>query len=152
MMATRRGNNEGGIRLRDDGRWEARVFLGYGTDGRPDRKSIYGKTRQEVSQKMIRVQREAQQGIAPTDDRVTITQYLTRWLETVQEKSEEATYVSYKSTVDLYITPIIGKVKLEDGQNRNIWSVGQWQGNDFFGVAPVNKQGAKAAIAKPAWQ
>jgi branched-chain amino acid transport system substrate-binding protein len=47
---------------------------------------------------------------------------------------------------------IIGKVKLEDGQNRNIWSVGQWQGNDFFGIAPVTKQGAKAAIAKPAWQ
>lgn len=47
---------------------------------------------------------------------------------------------------------IIGKVKLEDGQNRNIWSVGQWQGADFFGVAPVNKQGAKAPIAKPAWQ
>jgi branched-chain amino acid transport system substrate-binding protein len=47
---------------------------------------------------------------------------------------------------------IIGKVKLEDGQNRNIWSVGQWQGADFFGIAPVNKQGAKPAIAKPAWQ
>jgi branched-chain amino acid transport system substrate-binding protein len=47
---------------------------------------------------------------------------------------------------------IIGKVKLEDGQNRNIWSVGQWQGADFFGIAPVSKQGAKAPIAKPAWQ
>jgi branched-chain amino acid transport system substrate-binding protein len=47
---------------------------------------------------------------------------------------------------------IIGKVKLEDGQNRNIWSVGQWQGADFFGIAPVSKQGAKPAIAKPAWQ
>jgi branched-chain amino acid transport system substrate-binding protein len=47
---------------------------------------------------------------------------------------------------------IIGKVKLEDGQNRNIWAVGQWQGADFFGIAPVNKQGAKPVIAKPAWQ
>jgi integrase len=111
-MATRRGNNEGGIRLREDGGWEARVFLGYGTDGRPDRKSIYGKTRQEVSQKMIQVQREAQQGIVPTDDRVTVAQYLTRWLETVQQKNEEASYVSYKGAVDLYIIPIIGKKKL----------------------------------------
>lgn len=47
---------------------------------------------------------------------------------------------------------IIGKVKLVDGQNRNIWSVGQWQGADFFGIAPGNKAGAKAPIAKPAWQ
>ncbi|MFN3659590.1 MAG: amino acid ABC transporter substrate-binding protein [Pseudolabrys sp.] len=47
---------------------------------------------------------------------------------------------------------IIGKVKLVDGQNKNIWSVGQWQGNDFFGVAPLNKAGAKPVIAKPAWK
>ncbi len=47
---------------------------------------------------------------------------------------------------------IIGKVKLVDGQNKNIWAVGQWQGNDFFGVAPLNKAGAKPVIAKPAWQ
>lgn len=47
---------------------------------------------------------------------------------------------------------IIGTVKLVDGQNKNIWAVGQWQGNDFFGVAPLNKAGAKPVIAKPAWQ
>lgn len=47
---------------------------------------------------------------------------------------------------------IIGKVKLENGLNKNIWAVGQWQGNDFFGVAPTAKQGAKPVIAKPAWQ
>ena len=37
---------------------------------------------------------------------------------------------------------IIGKVKLEDGLNKNIWAVGQWQGNDFFGIAPIAKEGA----------
>lgn len=47
---------------------------------------------------------------------------------------------------------IIGKVKLENGLSHNIWAVGQWQGNDFVGVAPTAKQGAKPVIAKPAWQ
>jgi len=48
---------------------------------------------------------------------------------------------------------IIGKVKLDNGLNHNIWAVGQWQGNDFYGIAPVGKQGAKAPIApKPGWQ
>jgi branched-chain amino acid transport system substrate-binding protein len=47
---------------------------------------------------------------------------------------------------------IIGKVKLENGLNKNIWAVGQWQGADFFGVAPISKQGAKPVIGKPAWQ
>jgi branched-chain amino acid transport system substrate-binding protein len=47
---------------------------------------------------------------------------------------------------------IIGKVKLNNGLNPNVWAVGQWQGNDFVGVAPTAKQGAKAVIAKPAWK
>jgi branched-chain amino acid transport system substrate-binding protein len=47
---------------------------------------------------------------------------------------------------------IIGKVKLENGLNHNIWAVGQWQGADYYGIAPVNKAGAKPAIAKPAWK
>ena len=47
---------------------------------------------------------------------------------------------------------IIGKVKLENGMNKNIWAVGQWQGNDFYGVAPTSKEGAKPVIAKPAWK
>jgi len=46
---------------------------------------------------------------------------------------------------------IIGKVKLENGLNKNIWAVGQWQGVDFFGVAPISKPGAKPVVAKPAW-
>ncbi len=47
---------------------------------------------------------------------------------------------------------IIGKIKLVDGQNKNIWSVGQWQGNNFVGLAPMNRSGAKAPIAKPEWK
>jgi branched-chain amino acid transport system substrate-binding protein len=48
---------------------------------------------------------------------------------------------------------IIGKVKLDNGLNRNIWAVGQWQGNDFYGVAPLKKAGAKPVIVpKPAWK
>jgi branched-chain amino acid transport system substrate-binding protein len=48
---------------------------------------------------------------------------------------------------------IIGKIKLVDGQNKNIWAVGQWQGGEFMGVAPLAKDGAVAPIVpKPSWQ
>ena len=40
-MAGRRGNNEGTIRKRSDGRWEARITLEGGNT-----KCYYGKTRQ----------------------------------------------------------------------------------------------------------
>jgi branched-chain amino acid transport system substrate-binding protein len=47
---------------------------------------------------------------------------------------------------------IIGKVKLVDGLYKDVWAVGQWQGNDFYGIAP-KQDGVRAAIVpKPAWQ
>ena len=36
-MARKRGNNDGSIRQRKDGRWECRVTAGYKADGKPDR-------------------------------------------------------------------------------------------------------------------
>jgi branched-chain amino acid transport system substrate-binding protein len=48
---------------------------------------------------------------------------------------------------------IIGQVKLKDGLSQNFWAVGQWQGGEFYGVAPSSKEGAKAPrVPKPAWQ
>jgi len=47
--AGRRGNNEGSIFQRKDGRWSGIVTTGYKTDGKPIRKTIYGKTRNEVA-------------------------------------------------------------------------------------------------------
>ena len=47
---------------------------------------------------------------------------------------------------------IVGKVQLKDNLYKGIWAVGQWQGNDFYGIAP-KQDGVRAAIVpKPAWQ
>ena len=51
-MAKMREHNEGSIRKRPDGTWEARVTVGIMADGKQKRKSLYGKTRQEVNAKM----------------------------------------------------------------------------------------------------
>jgi branched-chain amino acid transport system substrate-binding protein len=47
---------------------------------------------------------------------------------------------------------IIGKVQLKDNLYKGVWAVGQWQGNDFYGIAP-KQDGVRAPIVpKPAWQ
>ena len=54
----KRGNNEGSIRQRSDGTYEARVTL---PDGK--RKSFYGKTRKEVNDKMTAAMKQIQDGL-----------------------------------------------------------------------------------------
>jgi branched-chain amino acid transport system substrate-binding protein len=48
---------------------------------------------------------------------------------------------------------IIGKVKLVDNLYKGVWAVGQWQGDNFYAIAPMKQEGArKPIVPKPAWQ
>ena len=48
---------------------------------------------------------------------------------------------------------IIGKVKLEGGLLKDVWAVGQWQGGEFYGVAPKAMAGARPVVVpKPEWK
>lgn len=48
----KRSNGEGMIRQRADGRWESRVMIGYKDNGKPDYKSVYGKTKKRSPRKI----------------------------------------------------------------------------------------------------
>jgi hypothetical protein len=77
-MAKRRGRGEGSITQRADGRWMARVDLGW-EDGKRRYKAVYGPTRRAVAGKLTKVLREVQQGAALPDERQTVAQFLERW-------------------------------------------------------------------------
>ena len=48
---------------------------------------------------------------------------------------------------------VIGKVKLDGGLLKEVWSVGQWQGGEFYGVAPATMPGARQVLVpKPDWK
>lgn len=49
VTKTRRGNNEGSIFKRKDGRWVGTLTLGYDENGKIIRKTIYGKSQTEVA-------------------------------------------------------------------------------------------------------
>ena len=70
----RRGNNEGTIYQRPDGVWCAQITI----QGR--RKSIYGKPRALVQRKMRTALANAEQGIMPAPERLTVEAFLERWL------------------------------------------------------------------------
>lgn len=60
----RRGNREGYFRKRSDGRWEASVRL------KGERKSVYGRTRQEAALKLDEVVGASEAGLVSAADRV----------------------------------------------------------------------------------
>jgi integrase len=106
-MAGKRGNGEGSIRQRANGRWEARVLL----DGQS--KSLYGRTRQEVARKLAAVVRDHDKGLPITrDERQTLSQFLTTWLETVKPTVKSSTWRRYRDYMTLHVVPNLGRISL----------------------------------------
>jgi integrase len=104
---TRRGNAEGSIYRRADGRWVAAVSLDHGR-----RKALYGKTRQEVAHKLAVALKARQDGLPLAGDRQTVGQYLTTWLESVQPSLRPRTHERYQQYVTLHALPEIGRQPL----------------------------------------
>lgn len=103
----KRGNGEGTITRRRDGRWEARATL---PDGR--RKSLYGTTRQEVDAKLVAVRHSNQRGLPVPNDRDTVASYLAQWVETTRPSLRLRTCERYAELLRLHVIPEIGKMTL----------------------------------------
>ncbi len=110
MAKERKGRD--GITQLADGRWQARVTVGY-ADGKQQRKAVYGKTFAECKEKLTTLLHNKQQGIAPTDDQITVKRYLTDWLtNSAKPTVRPRTYESYTHIVNAHIIPMLGKTTL----------------------------------------
>jgi integrase len=102
----RRGNGEGSIMQRPDGRWHGRITI----DGA--RKHIYGKTRAEVTKRMLALRHDAQSGLPYVDGRQSLGAYLDTWLITKKPEVEHSYWLRCDQYVRLHIKPSLGRVSL----------------------------------------
>jgi integrase len=103
----RRGNNEGSIHRRGDGRWQAIISLEGG-----ERKYFYGKTRAEVAKRLSQAQHEVSSGLPMLDERQTVAQYLETWIETVKLQIRASTWRRYSDFVRVHLVPGLGRIPL----------------------------------------
>lgn len=107
----RRGRNEGTIRQRKDGRWEARALVTDGTGVRV-RRSLLGRSRSVVVAKLADAQRAEANGLPATTSRVSLTEYLASWLEASEPRIRPRTYESYELIVRVHLAPALGHIPL----------------------------------------
>ena len=102
---SKRGNNEGSIYKRTDDRWAAALSLPGGK-----RRTLYGKTREEVAGKLAAATRDRDIGLPATPQRETVGQFLQRWIEdSVRPSVRPSTFERYKGIVDTHLNPSIGR-------------------------------------------
>jgi hypothetical protein len=107
----RRGNGEGTITRRKDGRWEAK-YTAHTAEG-PKRRALYGRTRKEVADKLAKALTDCASGYTFDTANMTVGEYLDRWLNDSDRGSvRTSTYERHEQIVRLHLKPAFGRVKL----------------------------------------
>ena len=112
---TRRANNEGSIYQRPDGRWAGVATVGQDENGKRIRKTVYGKSRLEVVDKLNKLLNKISNDNYEYLENTTIGEIMNEWLLVfkkmqVSPRTFEHVYRNFK----LHIEPKIGKMKIEE--------------------------------------
>jgi integrase len=111
-LSKKRGNGEGSIHRRKGGGWCAQYTV-YTANGRK-RKTLYGKTRQEVAAKLTTGLSDREDGVIFDAENLTIGEYLDRWLkDSVERNVGPRTLSNYQLQVRQHLRPALGQVKLK---------------------------------------
>ena len=111
-MAKRRPSGDGMVRKREDGRWEGRIVIGHKENGDPIFRYIYAETQKELTAK-LRQNITAYQGVDLTEEcRMTLSEWLDRWLEQMVAILRPSTLEHYRSDMEHHVKPYLGQKKL----------------------------------------
>jgi integrase len=111
-MMGKRGNGEGSITRRKDGLYMARYTVQTGAGAK--RKTLYGKTRGEVSEKLTRAMAARDEGLIFEGENQTLSAYLDRWLNGSAKGSvKPSTFEGYERMIRNHIKPALGHKKLK---------------------------------------
>lgn len=112
----RNANGSGCIRKRSDGRWEGIYSIAAVEGcGKYTRKSVYGKTQEEVRKKLSHITTDIDEGTYVASSQQVLSEWIESWLEVyVKPTVKDFTYDSYSGICKNYIVPSLGKVKLRE--------------------------------------
>lgn len=109
--ASKRGNGEGSISLRKDGRYEIAVV----DPATGQRKRAYAKTDAEAKRVLRRMNGKADAGEPVLDAGATVKAYADLWIkDRAGRRRRESTVREYGYRMDHYIIPTLGKMRLKE--------------------------------------
>ncbi len=110
-----RGNGEGNIRKRKNGRWEGRYTAGHDPEtGKTIYKNVLGRTQAEVKEKLKKAIEKGSALDPSKAGQYTIGRWLDTWLEDYAKLSiRPSSHKTYRGFIENHIKPAVGNIPLE---------------------------------------
>ena len=111
-MAGRERNGMGTVVKRSDGRYQAAVYVLTPT-GHRRRKFVYGRTWEEANDKRLELLENNRKGVPSEFSAMRLEEYFAFWLDNVAVHDlRTSTFTRYRALIRDYITPNLGRKKL----------------------------------------
>lgn len=137
---TRRGNNEGSIFQRADGKWVASVTMGTDSNGKRIRKVFYGNSKTEVAMKMSTTLSEKLNGGSASIINDSLQVLMQQWLIVFKQAEVSGrTFERSLGTAKQHIYPIIGELKITEVTTNIIQSMLNKMLFKGYAIASVRK-------------
>jgi hypothetical protein len=162
-----RSNGEGGVykyqNTRGDGttsdRWRGTATVGF-SDGKQQRKTVTGRTKGEVLDKLRELQTANDLGVELPRADLTVGKFLDDWIQNVLPGTVRgSTLQQYTDVVKLYINPVLGRKRVRTLSARDVSSMQQFLANEYLrrpdadgrqakGVAPHTQRIARSVLRR----
>jgi integrase len=113
---TRAANGRSSIYYSDaDNSWHGRVTMGVCDDGRPDRRHVRGKTKEEVTGKVQELEQQRETGVVRKPGKSqTVADWLTYWVENIAAPNVRyKTLQGYRIAVRRHLIPGVGMHRMD---------------------------------------
>ena len=123
-MGKLRPSGDGMVRGREDGRWEGRIVVGHKANGDSIFRYFSAGSQRELMRKLHREQ-EVYQGVDLTEEcRITLAEWLDRWMETYMEGTVRAsTLRGMRHDVERHIKPRLGEIIISEISQADVQSL-----------------------------
>jgi integrase len=105
----KRTNGDGYLKQKKNGKWEGYATLGHDVKGKPIRQYFTCDTRDLALAKMQELTAQRTKGIDVEAYKLTLGDYLTRWLSYKKRDLRKTTYNEYSKVISKRITPHLGE-------------------------------------------
>lgn len=140
-MPKKRGNNEGTLRQRSNGTWEARFTAGYAADGKLIQKSVYASTREEAQKKMREAIRQIDRGEYVEPSQLTLSDWLDTWFTVYgRPRWRDSTAASHYKNIQANLKPSLGKYLLQKLRPEQIQAFINKQVENEYAPASIRRQ------------
>jgi integrase len=129
----RRGRGEGSLYQREsDGKWVGSIVVGYNPEtNKPRRKVVYGDTKEEAREKLLKLQQKSLQGLVQ-DSTMSLAIFSDFWLAGIKASVDKRSMDNYESVWKVAVLPILGHLPVANIKEFQITEAFRWMEEQGF--------------------